>query len=229
MIILSVEGNIGSGKSSLMRRIQHRLPSNVKLLMEPVHLFSDYKGSNPLKTFYADPKRYGFFLQTHIIDSQLAHFQNKVQQREEDEGKIRLLISERNLYSPIIFTHTLFKSECLAPMERDKLIEHSQNVLETTLPNKSMGADYLFYLHLRPTNCKKRIQVRGREGEEGITTQYLSRLEHEYASYIETFKRTRGATAVRTVEGGDTKRWTIEEALLAFIFDILEQQQQQHV
>lgn len=220
MKILCIEGNIGSGKSSLMRRIEPLLPSNVKILMEPVHLFSYYKGFSPLKAFYDDPKKYAFFLQNHVIDSQLKHFRQQVNLGGGEE-KIKLLISERTLYSPILFTNTLFKSGCLTPMEKEKLHEYSQNVIHTTLCNKPMGADYLFYLHLPPLDCIQRIRIRGRDGEEGITTGYLSTLEHEYSTYIATFNKLYGETAVRKVEVGSNRK-PIEEALLTFIGDILK-------
>ena len=74
MIIVSLEGNIGSGKSTLLQHIEPRLPHGVKILMEPVHLFEDFKGRNPLKLYYENPQKYAFFFQNHIIESQYLNF-----------------------------------------------------------------------------------------------------------------------------------------------------------
>lgn len=50
-IIYSVEGNIGSGKTSLLNIIQATLP-NVKIHLEPVAQWQKY---NLLELYYQDP------------------------------------------------------------------------------------------------------------------------------------------------------------------------------
>jgi len=217
MIILSVEGNIGAGKSSLLRRVEPRLPPGVKILMEPVHLFQNFNGQNPLKVFYEDPQKNAFFLQNHIIDMQYLHFSQVVNSGEP----IQILLSERTLFSPIIFTNVLFKTGWLTQMEKAKLLEYSENVIGNAIPSQPMGCDYLFYLHEHSSVCRNRILQRAREGEQSITTAYLSRVEQEYSEYCATFRRNRGPLSLRMIPSlfsGKQK----EETLLNFIDQILK-------
>ena len=219
MIILSLEGNIGAGKSSLLRRVESRLPPGVKIHMEPVHLFQNFKGENPLKLFYQDPKEYAFFTQSHIIEAQCTYFCERVQVEP-----IRILLSERNLFSPIMFTNTFFKMGWLSQMETEKLVENSQKIIRNVLQNKPMGADYMFYLQEYPQVCQRRIRQRGREGENSITDIYLSQLESEYEDYCEKFAEKNGQFSLRLIPPTISRKQK-EEALLDFIEDIIKKHQ----
>ena len=220
MIILAVEGNIGSGKSSLLRRIDPHLPPGVKILMEPVHMFQHFNNHNPLKLFYQEPKKYAFFTQSHIIDAQQEHYNKQVQEQQP----IKILLSERSLFAPIIFTNTLFKMGWLSQIEREKLLGYSQKTIRTSLEDKPMGADYIFYIDERPYVCKGRIHQRGREGEEVITHSYLTCLEKEYLDYCDAFVKNHGNLSLRKVPATMPRSQKLE-ALSAFIVDILRQEQ----
>ena len=58
--IISIEGNIGSGKSTLVKKLKEKNPSWY-FLQEPVDVWksvSDIDGNNILSEFYKDKKRY---------------------------------------------------------------------------------------------------------------------------------------------------------------------------
>ena len=69
-VIISVEGNIGSGKSSLVKQIKLSLSKNtldkpIFFLQEPVEEWGNIKdkdGNTVLEEFYKDKKKMGFFI-----------------------------------------------------------------------------------------------------------------------------------------------------------------------
>ena len=216
MIILSIEGNIGCGKSSILRRIEPRLPPGVKVLMEPLGSFQDYKGSNPLKLFYENPTKYGFFTQSHIIESQYKHFCEQVQMQQP----ISILLAERTLFSPIVFSNAIFKMGWISEMEKEKLQEYSQRIIANACPDVPMGAHYIFYVREYPHICQSRILERSRPGETDISCTYLSQLEEEYHNYCDAFVKRHGSFSLRIVPS-TIPRKEKEEDLLKFIDKIL--------
>lgn len=219
MIILSVEGNIGSGKSTVLQEVKARLPPNAKILMEPVNSFQEYNGTNPLKLFYEYPSKYAFFTQRHIIDSLYKHFREQVQEKEH----ISLLLCERNLFSSIVFTNVLFRMGWLTDNEKEKLHGYSQQMLAKVCPDIPMGAHYVFYIHELPQVCQNRIFKRGREGESVISCEYLSYLEEEYNDYREKFTKTYGDFSLWMVPPDRSRQEKVED-LLTFVNQILKKE-----
>ena len=75
-IIFSIEGNIGSGKSTLMENLKKTYKNNsqVIFLKEPVDEWENIKDSNGvtiLQKFYADQEKYSFAFQMMAYVSRL--------------------------------------------------------------------------------------------------------------------------------------------------------------
>ena len=220
MIIVSIEGNIGAGKSSILRRIEPSLSQDVRILMEPVDSFQECNGENPLKLFYENPSKYAFFTQSHIIDSQYKQFNEQIQTKEP----VTVLLSERSLFSTIVFTNTLHKMGWLTELEKEKLNEYSKQTIAKTCPDAPMGAHYIFYMHEYPHVCKNRIQERGRQGENAISCKYLSELQNAYFEYCDNFKKKCGNFSLRMVPP-TMSRQEKEQELLDFIISIKQKEQ----
>ena len=74
--IISIDGNIGSGKSTLMEELKAHYSSNknVVFLKEPVdewETITDENGSTILEKFYENPTKYGFSFQIMAYISRL--------------------------------------------------------------------------------------------------------------------------------------------------------------
>ena len=63
--VVSVEGNIGSGKSTMLDYFD-KFPE-VELLPEPVKQWTDLGGHNMLQKLYEDPKKYNFQFQSYVL------------------------------------------------------------------------------------------------------------------------------------------------------------------
>jgi deoxyadenosine/deoxycytidine kinase len=62
--LISVEGNVGVGKSTFLRNITSE---NVQILMEPDHLWRNVKGVNLLEKYYRKPQKYAFAFQSYVF------------------------------------------------------------------------------------------------------------------------------------------------------------------
>ena len=79
--IFSIEGNIGSGKSTLVRILQEKCPNFIYML-EPVDEWADVKdkkGENILTKFYRNQEKYSFSFQMMAYISRLAKLKRLVE------------------------------------------------------------------------------------------------------------------------------------------------------
>ena len=97
--IISIEGNIGSGKSTLMTRLKQEYASNpnIVFLQEPVdewNTIRDKEGRTMIEKFYADQEKYSFSFQMMAYVSRLAVIRAAIR---ENPGCV--FISERCLHT----------------------------------------------------------------------------------------------------------------------------------
>lgn len=211
-MIISLEGNIGSGKTTLLEKIRPHLPENVEIVLEPVARFSTYKDTwNPLELFYNNPKRTAFFVQLHIIQEQIKYYEEILQNSQAD-----ILLCERSLWSPIIFTNALSNRLYLNPFEADKLNDLCHNAIKKLTPGKPLGLDHIFFMKTPTSVCLERIKQRNRPGESSICPLYLQELDYLFHKFFDEFVPTHLGNKIllRSVEHAEEKP---EEKLLNFI------------
>lgn len=99
--IFSIEGNIGSGKSTLVKELKKSIPNildkKVVYVQEPVNEWSkikDKKGETILEKFYANQHKYAFSFQMMAYISRLALLRNIV--RENPDA---IIITERSVFT----------------------------------------------------------------------------------------------------------------------------------
>ena len=88
MRILSIEGNVGSGKSTFLEELKKYYANNknVVILPEPVDVWDsikDVNGITMLEKFYADQEKYAFSFQMMAYISRLAIIRNIVRSVED--------------------------------------------------------------------------------------------------------------------------------------------------
>ena len=154
--MISIEGNIGAGKSTLVNILKK---AGMDAEEEPV---ADWKIGkiDLLKQYYDDPKKYAFLFQSFILHSRKQH--------EAD-------IIERSLFSDKIFAEAQFRLGNLDVVE----FETYKN-LHGRFPQECAGR---IYIETSTETCLQRIRTRGRDGESVIKKDYLSLLQslHEEA------------------------------------------------
>lgn len=163
--VISIEGNIGSGKTTLIQLLSKRITSPV--LEEPVSLWNnvrDESGRNVLQAFYADKTRVAFVFQMLALFSRFEMLISSVKSS-------RRVVVERSIHADrYVFAETLFKNGYMT------MLEHTVYLLYCNYFIKQLPEHVMIYLDTAPTECLHRIKLRGRAGEEGITLQDLEEL-----------------------------------------------------
>jgi len=183
-IILSFDGNIGSGKSTIVKYLesnfenyynQKNSTNNLKIcfLQEPVSIWEkiiDQKtNKNLIECFYSDNEKYSFAFQMMAYISRLSIF-NKALKENYD-----VIITERSLFTDKnIFAKMLYDTNKMNSVEYQIYIKWFDEFTESF---KNMK---IVYIKTEPETCFNRIVNRNRKGEN-IKMSYLKNchLYHE--------------------------------------------------
>lgn len=166
--IISIEGNIGSGKSTLMSELRQafaHLP-HVVFLQEPVddwNTIRDNDGRTMLEKFYGNQEKYSFSFQMMAYISRLATIREAIR---KNPGCV--FISERCLHTDkYVFAKMLYddnKIESVDYQIYNKWFDTFIDDFEVT---------NLVYIKATAEVCLERVATRGRDGEGGIPLAYL--------------------------------------------------------
>jgi thymidine kinase len=161
---ICIQGNIGSGKSTVVHMLEQQQDSNSNYvcMLEPVNVWSDYKmdGKTILEHFYADRKSYAFPFQMMAFYTRL----NAMRQLPKD----RTVIMERSVETDKrIFAEMLIEDGSIDPMCARIYNEWYNDLVSTVDDTINV------YIRTPPEVCYERIHKRARAGEEGISFDYL--------------------------------------------------------
>ena len=112
--ILSIEGNIGGGKSTLLESLKRYYENDKTVLFvdEPVkewEKIKDDSGNTMLKKFYADQKKYAFPFQMMAYVSRLKMLRDIIKSVSSEPDKHFIIITERSLFTDkYVFAKMLF-------------------------------------------------------------------------------------------------------------------------
>jgi len=177
---IAVAGNIGVGKSTLVRLLSQRL--GWKAFFEPV-------AENPyLADFYLDMRRWAFHSQIFFLIQRLrAHRQLALYPSS--------VLQDRTVYEDAeVFARNLYLQGFIQQRDYDTYNELYQ-VLCESLP----APDLLIYLRAPVRVLYDRIQQRGRDYERRIDPDYLRQLNTLYEEWIASFT----LCPVLTISTGD--------------------------
>ena len=170
--IISIEGNIGSGKSTFITNLNDSLGKHYKIcfLQEPVdewNTIKDQSGETILTKFYRDSKSYAFSFQMMAYISRLSLLRNAL--REDYD----IIITERCVETDkMVFAKMLYDDDKIEDIEYSIYNKWFQEFISDIPKIKTI------YLKTDPAVAKKRVDKRARQGET-IPLEYLS-LCHEY-------------------------------------------------
>ena len=179
-IILSIDGNIGSGKSTLYKDLQSHYENNADICFvpEPVDDWTHIvDGDNvPILTnLYKNTKKYAFRFQMMAYISRLHLLRQKVK-----ENKYRIIISERSVQTDRnVFAKMLYD---------DDMIEHDEYQIYNKWFDEFLDDMYLggiIYVKADPEICSDRVKIRAREGET-IPLEYLQKCHKYHEDWLET-------------------------------------------
>lgn len=170
--MISVEANIGAGKSTFLKIFGEKWPDRFNVIYEPLeewqNTYSD-GDKNILGMFYGNIPRWAYTFQTNAFITRIQKYQN-----EKKTDKINL--SERsNLSDYHIFAQMLKDDGKMNEIEW-KLY---QNWFHWLNDKFDAQPEYIIYLRCDPEIAYERVKRRSRTEENKISLEYLTRL-HEY-------------------------------------------------
>ena len=121
-ITISIEGVIGAGKSTYIEMLRPHFP-NIYFVPEPLMKFQCYKTYNPLDLL---PK-HAFAVQCYFMKALKDYYR----ELEDNIKQAEIVVTERSLHSPAVFTDVLFNQGYLSNFEKDLLNEIFADDLNT--------------------------------------------------------------------------------------------------
>ena len=162
---VAIEGNIGSGKTSLSNLMSDEF--NAKIVLER---FAD----NPfLPKFYEDQERFAFPLEMSFLA-------DRYQQLTDDLAQFDLfknfIVSDYYIFKSLIFAQVTLQKEEYALYRKMFDIMYK----EISKP------DLYIYLHQNTDRLLENIKKRGRDYEQNIEASYLQKIHVGYTNFIKT-------------------------------------------
>ena len=168
--IVSIEGNIGSGKSTVINTLKEYYKNNEKVyfLEEPVSEWVEIKdsdGKNIIEKFYENQEHYSFSFQMMAYISRLAMLKRAIKHCKENS--IHLIICERSLQTDKnVFCKMLHDSGKIEDINFQIYNKWFDEFI-TEIPSI-----YFMYIKTKPTIAYERVLKRNRKGEN-ISIEYL--------------------------------------------------------
>jgi len=167
---IAIAGNIGSGKTTLTRLLARHY--NWKAHYEHVE-------DNPyLDDFYNQMERWSFNLQVFFLNSRFRQIL-EIQQGKKDVIQDRTIYEDAYIFAPNLHAMGLMTN-------RD--FENYRGLFDL-MESVTKGPDLLIYLRSSIPNLVQQIHARGREYENSISIDYLSRLNERYEAWIHEYDK----------------------------------------
>jgi len=183
--IFSIEGNIGSGKSTLVKILNKNLHNIANMpiiyVQEPVsewETIKDTSGETILEKFYADQHKYAFSFQMMAYISRLALLKRVIQ-----ENPNAIIITERSVFTDKeVFAQMLYDEGKIEEVNHQIYLKWFAEFIE------DIPVTGLIYMNTSPEKSKERVNIRARSGEN-IPLEYLQRCHNYHTKWIKSFQK----------------------------------------
>ena len=167
---VSVAGNIGAGKTSLTELLSNHYKWEAN--------YEDVIDNPYLDDFYNHMERWSFNLQIYFLKSRFS-------QLLQNKNSNKIVIQDRTIYEDAnIFAPNLHAMGLMT--NRD--FENYRSLFDLMEENVA-APDLLIYLRSSIPNLVSQIHKRGREYENSISIDYLSRLNERYEAWTSTYDK----------------------------------------
>jgi deoxyadenosine/deoxycytidine kinase len=166
---VAVSGNIGAGKTSLVRYLTERY--GIRPIYEP------YADNPYLDDFYGDMPRWAFHSQVFFLG-------RKFRLHRELEAIPGTVVMDRTIYEDAeIFAAHLARSRRMTKRDHETYLELYGSMRAAIRP-----PDLLVHLKCSVRATRRRIKQRGRPSEQAIPLSYLRSLDRLYDEWIAGWK-----------------------------------------
>lgn len=211
-LIISIDGNIGSGKSTVLKHLRERLSENKNFVFvdEPVKEWSkiEHNGVTILEQFYGNTEKYSFSFQMMAYITRLNMLKTAVK-----ENPKAIIITERCLYTDkFVFAKMLYDQKQINDYEYQIYNKWFDEFISDLPEHK------FFFINSNPTKSKERITKRKRAGEDNITIEYLLACEQYHSDmYNKHSQNTLKVIDIESYELNTTKYYNLIDELITIM------------
>ena len=204
-INVCVEGNVGSGKStvviSLQKALSKILKGKIKIVLEPVEKWQLAKenGVSILELSYTNPMKYSLSFQVKALADMIK------EHTDQNEDYEVCIFERKPLTSIEVFAENLRRKGFICNMEKSFLHDVLDTFQET---GKQTKIDHTIYLKTTPTTALDRIRKRNRDEENKVELKEIEDLNEAYEKYMSSHKEN-----VTTIQAEKPKEMVLEEAV----------------
>ena len=157
-VIISLEGNIGTGKSTMMQLLKNKLGDNAEYIDEPVDKWlqiKDKNGKDILKTFYDNKERWGYTFQSLACITRINRLIRAILHSPKE-----YIFIDRSLKGDLIFAKMLYDDGVINDIEwqsYNEIIKLFEDNYGNLIDSK------IIYLRCEPNVSYDRIKKRSRD------------------------------------------------------------------
>lgn len=167
---VAIAGNIGAGKTTLTELLNKHYGWEA--------LYEDVVENPYLDDFYAEMERWSFNLQIYFLNSRFRQLLD-IQKNGNDVVQDRSIYEDAHIFAPNLhamglMTHRDFSNYSAVFELMESLVK---------------GPDLMIYLRSSISNLVSQIHKRGRDYENSISIEYLSRLNERYEAWVHNYDK----------------------------------------
>lgn len=167
---IAIAGNIGAGKTTLTKSLGKHYKYDIEL--------EDVVDNPYLDDFYNQMERWSFNLQIYFLNSRFRQLRDIIS-NGKSVVQDRTIYEDANIFAPNLHAMGLMTNR---DYENYKSLF---DLMEETV----QSPDLLIYLRSSIPNLVSQIHKRGREYENSISIEYLSRLNERYEAWIHKYDK----------------------------------------
>ncbi|RLD30353.1 MAG: deoxynucleoside kinase [Bacteroidetes bacterium] len=167
---IAIAGNIGAGKTTLTKLLAKHYKWEAQL--------EDVVDNPYLDDFYNQMERWSFNLQVYFLNSRFRQV-SLIRESGKDIIQDRTIYEDAHIFAPNLHAMGLMTN-------RD--FENYRSLFDL-MESFVQGPDLLIYLRSSIPNLVSQIHKRGRDYENTISIDYLSRLNERYEAWISKYDK----------------------------------------
>jgi deoxyadenosine/deoxycytidine kinase len=180
-IIVSIEGNIGVGKSTFINILKNKL-IDCDFVAEPVEEWKnirDEKNRNILQAYYDDFTRWALTFQNLTLITRLISLENIIL-----NGQHNCIFLDRSIQTDKNIFEKLLHNDGQINLMEHQIYDLYYNYINNSILNKYGNKTIYIYLRCSPEKSMERIKKRNRPEEQTISIEYLTKLHNYHDEWL---------------------------------------------